>query len=370
VERREFTKGILGSIIGTLSLAGWQQLAGPDSDDRSVDDLESILSGTGSIRPGQVGSDELDYLRQTARAFERWDALSGGARWRKAIVGQLRSVVDLTDAANPPALQAELLGITAQLAQLAGWMSYDSRLYDSAQRYYVLAIQSSEQTGNSVFAAKVMGDMTQLANGLGRHDEELRLLQTALGSLPSRTPSAVRTELLGLEARAYASMGNVADADRSIAACIDLHHQAASAVSQSGQPHYMSAAEVDGLAANAYIELALRSGAKSQARGYAARAAAHAARAAANRRQPYQRSRALDAIRLAYVRLAQDEFAEAANAAIGALELAANVSSARVIERLVSIHRRLLHASAGTPEFAQFDDGLRAYLGRRTGLTS
>ena len=74
----------------------------------------------------------------------------------------------------------------------------------------------------------------------------------------------------------------------------------------------MNQAEVDCLAANAYIELALRAAHRSRWQHYATKAEVHSLRARQNRAEGYVRSRVFDEIRLAKVRLAQREPAESA----------------------------------------------------------
>ena len=62
--------------------------------------------------------------------------------------------------------------------------------------------------------AKVIGDMTQLSTALGRYEDSLGLVRTALCNLPRQASGGlVRSELLGLESGAYAQLdgetGNV-----------------------------------------------------------------------------------------------------------------------------------------------------------------
>ena len=96
----------------------------------------------------------------------------------------------------------------------------------------------------------------------------------------------------------------------------------------------MNQAEVDCLAANAYIELALRANARSRWQHYATKAEVHSLRARQTRGEGYVRSRVFDEIRLAKVRLAQREPAESAAVGIHAVQLAAETRSSLVMNWL------------------------------------
>jgi hypothetical protein len=362
MDRREFSKAVTASLIGGLAIVDWDRLARPTPDHPSLDDFESMLYQLLSLRPGQIGASEVAELEQAVCRFERWDAQSGGAPWRKAVVGQLRTVIDLLTASYPAQLHQRLFNVTAKLAQLAGWTAYDSRLHQSARRYYLLALQAAERADDPLLGAKIMGDMAQLANALGNHDDELTLLSTALRLIPAQIHPPVLSELLGLQARAYAQLGQDGNARRSIDACIGSYSTGLVAT-MPDQPHYLSHAEIDCLAANAYIEMALRASGRSEVATYAAHADQHTTSALSVRSRDYTRSRVLDTIRLAYVRLVQAEPAEAAALATTGLQMAASISSARVIDRMVMFRGTLRARYPASPQTGQFEHELRHYVG-------
>jgi hypothetical protein len=126
--------------------------------------------------------------------------------------------------------------------------------------------------------------------------------------------------------------------------------------------HYMKQAEVDCLAANAYIELAHRAGTRSQRQHYAAKAEVHSLRARQTRGEGYVRSRVCDEIRLAEVRLAQREPAESAAVGIHAIQLAGDTRSFLIINRLTRFSRELTGRYPGVPGIALFQEQLRDYF--------
>jgi DNA-binding XRE family transcriptional regulator len=314
-----------------------------------------------------IAFDDLDELRKAVTLFRRWDASGVGGLKRKAVVGQLNAVAESVHETNDIKIRSGLLPIMAELAQLAGWMAYDHGMPGAAQRYYLLALHACRESGPSAFplGAKVIGDMAQLSTSLGNYDDSLDLTRAALYALP-RTEKLVRSELLGLESRAYAQLGSreATDAVRSIEACVEVWHEA------GGEPapdwlHYMDQAEVDCLAANAYTQLALQADDKTHWQAYGGRAEFHTLQARQTRADGYDRSRILDEIRLAKVRLSQRELTESVAVATGALELAEPVRSSVVYDWLIRFQGELADRYVREPTVVNFTDRLRGYL-RRT----
>jgi transcriptional regulator with XRE-family HTH domain len=319
----------------------------------------ALLAGS----PPAAGTDEVSELEQAVTLFRRWDASGAGGLRRKAVAGQLNAVAESLAEHHPPALTRRLFQVTAELAQLAGWMAYDQGLSGLAQRYYLLALHACREGADPDLGAKIIGDMTQLSTALGRYEDSLDLARTALYSLPRHASSLVRAELLGLESRAYAQLGagETSNADRSAQACVAVWDERP-ATPAPDWIHYMNQAEVDCLAANAYIELALRAGTRSQWQHYAARAEVHSLRARQTRGDGYVRSRVFDEIRLAKVRLAQREPAEAAAVGMHAVQLADETRSSLVLDWLTRFSRELASRHPDVPDTARFRERLRDYL--------
>lgn len=315
------------------------------------------------MRPLSLGYGEVEELEQAVKLFRRWDASGAGGLRRKAVVGQLNAVAETLREQYRSPLGPRLFQITAELAQLAGWMAYDQGLGGLAQRYYLLALHACRAANAPELGAKVIGDMTQLSTALGNYDDSLRLVHTALSSLPRQANALVRSELLGLEARAYAQLGGreAPAAVRSAEACIEVYQQAPVGAAPDWI-HYMNPAEVDCLAANAFIELALRAADQRHQQAHAERAEAHTLSARQRRGTGYVRSRIFDELRLAKVRLAQREPAEAASVAIHAVELAETTRSVLVIEWLLGFARELAHRHPQNPPLRHFQDHLRDYV--------
>jgi hypothetical protein len=124
----------------------------------------------------------------------------------------------------------------------------------------------------------------------------------------------------------------------------------------------MNQAEVDCLAANAYIELALQADDRAPRLSYAEKAEARALDACQSRGNGYPRSRVFDEIRLAKVRLAQQEPAESAAVATGCLARAEHLRSNIVVEWFIRFSQRLIPQYPTVPEVLAFHEELRSYV--------
>ncbi|WP_433511514.1 helix-turn-helix transcriptional regulator [Nonomuraea sp. CA-143628] len=307
----------------------------------------------------------LAELEQAVVLFRRWDASGAGGLRRKAVVGQLNAVTESLNEHNSPGIMRRLFHVAAELAQLAGWMAYDQGLHGMAQRYYLLALHACREAAAPALGAKIIGDMTQLSTALGNFNDSLSLIRTALCSLPHGANDLVRAELLGLEARAYAHLGEreAGNAARSADACVEIW-QEAQGDARPDWIHYMNQAEVDCLAANAFTELALRSTQPTCWQQYATRAESHTLSARASRDEGYTRSRIFDEVRLAKVRLAQREPVEAAIVAHTSLQMAQQARSTLVVDWFIRLDGALVGRYPDCSEVATFHEQLRDYLRR------
>ncbi len=162
---------------------------------------------------GRLSAPELDLLESTAVMFRRWDAQCGGGLRRKAVVGQLHEVTDLLQESQPDAIRAKLFKVAAELAELAGWMSYDVGLQPTAQKYFVLALHAAKEAGDRPLGSYILSSMSRQMIHLGRPEDALELIHLAqYGSRDCASPR-IQSMLYAMEARAYANMGIIGFAD-------------------------------------------------------------------------------------------------------------------------------------------------------------
>lgn len=336
----------------------------------------SVLSGAALLQPvrqwigllpvvpaSRIGLVGLDELEESVRLFRRWDAAGVGGLKRKAVVGQLNAVAENVLDTPDTGTRHRLFQILAEFAELAGWMSFDQGLHGAAQRYYLLALHACREAGAPELAAHVIGNMIKLSNALGHYNDSLNLARAGLYAL-SENNSLVRTELLGLEAQGYAGVGSQAasDAVRSIETGIAVWHDRTNEPQPDWLHHMTQAAEVDCGAANTYTQLALAAEDRPSWQRYAEQAERHTLSARQTRSNRYERSRIVDEVRLARVRLAQREPVEAVRVATHALAMTGQIKSSIVCDWLLRFHKEVAGRYGTLRQVNDFTRQLRDYL--------
>ncbi|WP_028814568.1 hypothetical protein [Streptomyces flavidovirens] len=287
-----------------------------------------------SRRPSRLSRPELDLLESTTMMFRQWDAQCGGGLRRKAVVGQLHEVTDLLQEPQPEATSKRLFKCAAELAELAGWMSYDVGLQPTAQKYFVLALHAAKEAGDKPFGSYVLSSMSRQMIHLGRPDDALELIHLAqYGSRDCATPRT-QAMLYAMEARAYANIGQPSKCKRAVRMAEDTFADAG----LDGEPEpdwirFFSEAELNGENAHSYRDLAYVAG---RSPSYASLAEPVMERAVElfGRDEEHQRSYALNLIGMATVHLLKREPEQSVVLAEKALGVARRVRSERVNTRL------------------------------------
>ncbi|MET9511713.1 hypothetical protein ABZX62_25140 [Streptomyces flavidovirens] len=287
-----------------------------------------------SRRPSRLSRPELDLLESTTMMFRQWDAQCGGGLRRKAVVGQLHEVTDLLQEPQPEATSKRLFKCAAELAELAGWMSYDVGLQPTAQKYFVLALHAAKEAGDKPFGSYVLSSMSRQMIHLGRPDDALELIHLAqYGSRDCATPRT-QAMLYAMEARAYANIGQPSKCKRAVRMAEDTFADAG----LDGEPEpdwirFFSEAELNGENAHSYRDLAYVAG---RSPSYASLAEPVMERAVElfGRDEEHQRSYALNLIGMATVHLLKREPEQSVVLAEKALDVARRVRSERVNTRL------------------------------------
>lgn len=286
------------------------------------------------LRASRLSKPELDLLEATTAMFRQWDAQCGGGLRRKAVVGQLHEVTDLLQEPQPPATMRRLFKIAAELAELAGWMSYDVGLQPTAQKYFVLALHAAKEAGDKPFGSYVLSGMSRQMIHLGRPDDALELIHLAqYGSRDCATPRT-QAMLYAMEARAYANMGQPSKTKRAVRMAEDTFSDAIE--SDEREPdwiRFFSEAELNGENAHSYRDLGYFAG---RSPSYASLSQPVMARAVElfEKDPEHQRSYALNLIGMATVHLLQREPEQSCVLAHEALGIARKVRSERVNTRL------------------------------------
>ncbi|MBO4256032.1 transcriptional repressor NsdA [Streptomyces griseorubiginosus] len=283
---------------------------------------------------GRLSKPELDLLESTTIMFRQWDAQCGGGLRRKAVVGQLHEVTDLLQEPQPEETTRKLFKVAAELAELAGWMSYDVGLQPTAQKYFVLALHAAKEAGDKPLGSYVLSSMSRQMIHLGRPDDALELIH--LAQYGSRDCASPRTQsmLYAMEARAYANMGQPGKCKRAVRMAEDTFAD----VDEWDDPdpdwiRFFSEAELYGENSHSFRDLAYVAG---RSPTYASLAEPLMQRAvelfAAD--SEHQRSYALNLIGMATVHLLRREPEQSAVLAEQAMHIAKKVRSERVNTRI------------------------------------
>ncbi|GHB00045.1 hypothetical protein ACIQRS_00595 [Streptomyces termitum] len=295
---------------------------------------EAGAAGTEARRPRRLSPMELDLLESTISMFRTWDAQSGGGLRRKAVVGQLHEVTDLLQEAHPPATAKRLFTVAAELAELAGWMSYDVGLQPTAQKYFVLALHAAKEAGDKPLGSYILSSMSRQMIHLGRPDDALELIH--LAQYGSRDCATARTQamLYAMEARAYANMGQPSKCKRAVRMAEDTFSDAGlEAEPDPDWIRFFTEAELNGENSHSYRDLAYVAG---RSPTYASLAEPVMERAVAlfAKDTAHKRSYALNLIGMATVHLLKREPEQSVVLAEQALGVARSIRSERVNNRL------------------------------------
>jgi hypothetical protein len=287
-----------------------------------------------SRRGGRLSRPELELLESTTVMFRQWDAQCGGGLRRKAVVGQLHEVTDLLQEPQPEATTRKLFKVAAELAELAGWMSYDVGLQPTAQKYFVLALHAAKEAGDKPLGSYVLSSMSRQMIHLGRPDDALELIH--LAQYGSRDCASPRTQsmLYAMEARAYANMGQPGKCKRAVRMAEDTFAD----IDEWDEPdpdwiRFFSEAELYGENSHSFRDLAYVAG---RSPTYASLAEPLMQRAVDlfAKDDEHQRSYALNLIGLATVHLLQREPERSTGPAADAMRIAKKVRSERVNTRI------------------------------------
>ncbi len=267
--------------------------------------------------------------------FRQWDAQCGGGLRRKAVVGQLHEVTDLLQEPQPEATTKRLFKVAAELAELAGWMSYDVGLQPTAQKYFVLALHAAKEAGDRPLGSYVLSNMSRQMIHLGRPEDALELIHLAqYGSRDCAGPR-VQSMLYAMEARAYANMGQPGRCKRAVRMAEDTFAEA----DEWDEPdpdwiRFFSEAELYAENSHSFRDLAYVAGRSPTYASLAEPLMKRAVELFGREGGEHQRSYALNLIGMATVHLLQREPEQSTVLATEAIKAAKKVRSERVNTRI------------------------------------
>ncbi|GAA2105163.1 hypothetical protein GCM10009759_42020 [Kitasatospora saccharophila] len=142
-------------------------------------ELDGILAIAASTR---VTPTVLRSLQASIEDYWRRDDEHGGEALRPAVMGQLRYVLDVLRDTADPNYQRSLHGIAAELARLTGWTYFDARQYSTARGYFTEALRLARVIGDRPFIANVLSCLSLQATYEDKAHEAITLARAAQDS--------------------------------------------------------------------------------------------------------------------------------------------------------------------------------------------
>ncbi|WP_329137057.1 hypothetical protein OG552_26530 [Streptomyces sp. NBC_01476] len=357
--RRGFLGTSLALSAGPALLEPMQRWLVPNSPSGAPTAVVSAARDSGG-RPSRLSEQELQLLESTAVMFREWDNQCGGGLRRKAVVGQLHEVTDLLQEPHPEAVSRRLYRITADLAALAGWMSYDVGLQPTAQKYLVLALHAAREAGDRPLGAFILSSMSRQMIHLERPDDALELIHLAQYGSRETASATTQSMLHALEARAYANMGQVNKCHRAVRLAEDTFADGR-ADENPAWISFFNEAELHAENAHSYRDLAYVAG---RSPTYATLAHPEMAMAVEGFRDDpvHQRAYALNLVGMGTVHLLMQEPEAAAEFTDRAITVAKRVRSERVNTRIRKTTRTAVRDFAGVAAVTRLADRLSEEL--------
>lgn len=149
-------------------------------------------------------------LTTTVNALRRLDDKLGGQAVHGMVIEQLRLVVGLLRNASYTETDGRgLYAVAAELAQLAGWASYDAGAYGTAQRYYLVGLRAATEADAPGVGANILRCMaTTQEYGLDDPRSAVDLLRSARAGTRGRLTATEQAVLAGQLAVSHSRAGD------------------------------------------------------------------------------------------------------------------------------------------------------------------
>jgi transcriptional regulator with XRE-family HTH domain len=354
----EVPRGHLGlayddSTAQLLGVASGEEEPAPPADDedprRTLSRLAQLTLGAGDIDPStfaqpfavawaaapdHVGHTDVERLCAVTAALRALDYQYGGGAVRDAVLAQLAWAQQLVRSLVAEDAVHGLHVAVADLHNLAGWTSFDIGRTGPARRHFDRAIEHATHVAEKSLVAKALYCQGRVHLHHGWSIQAVKLMQ--LGQVSAEESGHVRTIAMmhANLAWAHAAAGDTKPALAAAARARDIY---AHADEQEAPPwvRFFDAAELQALRA---MTLATLPEPTAQQR---AEAIERFSLSTVMRDVGLARSRAFEFTALSIVLLAEGELAEAVRVGHQAADLAVEIRSKRVVDRMAPLRSAL-----------------------------
>ncbi|HEY5834616.1 hypothetical protein [Streptomyces sp.] len=289
--------------------------------------------GPAMTDPAGVGASVAEWLEAGVAGLRRLDDRFGGAAVRHRVEADLRLVCGLLRrGSRGPVMEARLLRVAADLAQLGGWAATDTGRHGAAQRHYLTGLRLAHTAGDRAMAAALWGGLALQGVIAGRPQDAVLAAEAAVRAADG-APPVVRAMAASRLARAHAALG----ADTAfLRAAAEAEHHLDAAEGDPGPPwlYWFDAAELAAQTGQSLLDL-----------GEAYEARPLLEQALAMQDEAFVRDRSLYSVRAAEARA-----------------LTGDVEGARVLGREAA----RLSRHCGSPRLADALDALKVCLDARS----
>ncbi|MGH3717843.1 MAG: hypothetical protein ACRDRI_03195 [Pseudonocardiaceae bacterium] len=319
---------------------------------------------TARVAGRRVGMAEVEILTEQVTHLRQLDYRYGSGRVREQVVSLLhREANELLHGTYSEKTGKALLIAVAQATRLAGFTAADVGRPALAQRYFIQGLDLAMAAGDRLYAANVLSEMSSMTVQIGQNalTEQDRIRNGRQGvalaraglavTLGTATP-ALAADLHALEARGLALSGDVREARRAVLESQRCYES----VHPEDEPPWLGLYTEAAHAATIANCLSII-GEPAQAiklvtgvlRDY----------------EPWRvRARCFVQIGLAGTHLVARDLEQAAAVGRDALRTAAQVNSARTLDRLRTLQRQAQPLRAGSPHLRELDERITIFLGR------
>jgi transcriptional regulator with XRE-family HTH domain len=343
MDRRDFVQRVAALALGAST-------TGLD-----IDRLTAMLPPDEPVGSRRIGVSDIDAIEDASATFMSQDFARGSGWSRDAAVAQLRSVLPLLGAPLSPELRPRLHVAIAELALMAGYMSFEVRQHESARRLWTIGLdvaRRADDARGSDLAVYLLYDLTLQAVHLGDPEEALRLAQLGHAAAVGPHPVSAATMccLVNAQARAHAIRGDAAACARALGRARE-HCDGLDPAATPRWVGHVSEAGMSGYQGTANYTLAV-----AKHDSHAASRAVQLLRDGVDHFGPaYARLRALYLPDLSGSHALSGDVSTAVEMGHQAIEAVSAVSSPRVHDRLRMLHTTLepMRTSSGVSELRQ-----------------